>query len=245
MASPVAGFRPIRAGRFRTWRMPRPVRRNLVALSQMAGSEHHHLAQHGLSLLLCDVMAVGQCGGEVLEGDSSLHSNLRWAADFLAVGAAFFAGGMTISYGSVTNGCQTAEVERIRSNGPERVRPPPAPPSLASSRAPIITSQSHLALHRRRKWVEFPGGALRAVLAARPMAVMLHWPPAVLRRWDTHAGFRALPAWRRPETLFPSARAVPRFLRYLVPSSFRYRLADRCDRLTSQHLTHERDRIFQ
>ena len=29
IASPVAGFRPIRAARFRTWRMPRPVRRIL------------------------------------------------------------------------------------------------------------------------------------------------------------------------------------------------------------------------
>src|ERR1700722_10640965 len=30
MASPVAGFRPIRAARFRTWRMPSPVRRILA-----------------------------------------------------------------------------------------------------------------------------------------------------------------------------------------------------------------------
>jgi hypothetical protein len=32
MASPVAGFRPILAARFRTWRMPRPVRRILSPL---------------------------------------------------------------------------------------------------------------------------------------------------------------------------------------------------------------------
>ena len=63
----------------------------------MTGGERHHLAQYGLSLLLCDVMAVRQCGGEVLEGDSGLNCPFAGAADFLAVGAAFFAGGMTIS----------------------------------------------------------------------------------------------------------------------------------------------------
>jgi hypothetical protein len=44
----------------------------------MAGGERHQIAQHGLSLLLCDLMAVGQFGGEVLEGDGRLRRSFRW-----------------------------------------------------------------------------------------------------------------------------------------------------------------------
>jgi hypothetical protein len=65
--------------------------------------ERHQVAQHCLSLFLCDVMAISQLGGEMLERDGSLGRSLRrdclrGAAAFLAAGAAFFAGGMTISF---------------------------------------------------------------------------------------------------------------------------------------------------
>jgi hypothetical protein len=40
---------------------------DFVAPLQMAGGDRHQIAQHGLGLLLCDLMAVGQRGGEVLE----------------------------------------------------------------------------------------------------------------------------------------------------------------------------------
>ena len=75
---------------------------DFVAPLQMAGGQRHQIAQHGLSLLLRDVMAVGQRGGEVLECDGRLDGSLwLWAAFFAA---AFFAGGMTISCGRMTNG---------------------------------------------------------------------------------------------------------------------------------------------
>jgi hypothetical protein len=57
MASPIAGFRPILAARFRTWRMPRPVRLILSPLLRCRG-ERHQVAQHGLSLLLDGQAAV-------------------------------------------------------------------------------------------------------------------------------------------------------------------------------------------
>ena len=52
IASPVAGFRPILAARFRTRRMPRPVRRIFVALLQMPRGQRHQVAQHAFGLLL-------------------------------------------------------------------------------------------------------------------------------------------------------------------------------------------------
>ena len=53
---------------------------DFVALLQMAGGQRHQIAQHGLSLLLCDVMAVGQRGGEVLEGNGRLRPRFSWQA---------------------------------------------------------------------------------------------------------------------------------------------------------------------
>jgi hypothetical protein len=46
---------------------------DFVALLQMACRQRHQIARHGLSLLLCDLMAVGQSSGEVLEGDRRLR----------------------------------------------------------------------------------------------------------------------------------------------------------------------------
>ena len=54
MASPVAGFRPILAARFRTWRMPRPVRRILapffrwrvVSVTKSPSTPHRRHADH-------------------------------------------------------------------------------------------------------------------------------------------------------------------------------------------------------
>ena len=71
------------------------------ALLQMAGGQRHQIAEHGLSLFLRDLMAVCQRGGEVLECDRRLCGSFRWGG-FLC--AAFFAGGMTISCGRMTNG---------------------------------------------------------------------------------------------------------------------------------------------
>ena len=50
---------------------------DFVALLQMAGGQRHQIAEHGLSLLLRDLMAVGQRGGEVLECDGRLDGRLR------------------------------------------------------------------------------------------------------------------------------------------------------------------------
>jgi hypothetical protein len=51
---------------------------NFVTLLQMARGQRHQIAQHGLSLLLRDLMAVGQFGGEVLQCDRRLCGSLRW-----------------------------------------------------------------------------------------------------------------------------------------------------------------------
>ena len=54
-----------------------PGQADFVAPLEVTGGERHQVAQHGLRLFLCDVTAVCQCGGEVLEGDSTLHRSLR------------------------------------------------------------------------------------------------------------------------------------------------------------------------
>ena len=51
---------------------------DFVAPLQMAGGQRHQIAQHGLSLLLCDLVAVGQRGGEVLECDGRLDGRFGW-----------------------------------------------------------------------------------------------------------------------------------------------------------------------
>ena len=89
MASPVAGFRPIRGRPLPHLEDAEAGQADFVALLQMAGGQRHQIAQHGLSLLLRDVMAVRQCGGEMLECDGSLGRSFRWAAAFFA--AAFLA----------------------------------------------------------------------------------------------------------------------------------------------------------
>jgi hypothetical protein len=76
MALPVAGFRPIHAARFRTWRMPRPTEPDFVTLLQMAGGQRHHVAENGPSLLLGDPMAVTQCGGEMSVTSSAPQPSL-------------------------------------------------------------------------------------------------------------------------------------------------------------------------
>ena len=77
MASPVAGFRPIRAARFRT-EDAEAGQADFVAPLQMAGGERHQIAEHGLGLLLRDLVAVGQRGGEVLECDGRLDGRFGW-----------------------------------------------------------------------------------------------------------------------------------------------------------------------
>jgi hypothetical protein len=72
IASPVAGFLPIRAARFRTWRMPRPCQSDFVTPLEVPCDQRHEVTQHGLGLLLGDVMAVGQRGGDILQCDNLL-----------------------------------------------------------------------------------------------------------------------------------------------------------------------------
>ena len=71
---------------------------DFVALLQMAGGQRHHVAEHCLGLLLRDVMAVGQRGGEVLEGNGRLRGRLRWGG-FLCGLATFLAIAMVSSLG--------------------------------------------------------------------------------------------------------------------------------------------------
>ena len=62
----------------------------------MTGGQRHHVAEHCLSLLLCHLVAVGQRGGEVLEGNGRLGSRLRWGGflcgGFLGRGGSFLGG---------------------------------------------------------------------------------------------------------------------------------------------------------
>jgi hypothetical protein len=93
IASPVAGFRPILAARFRTWGMPRPFRLIFVALLQMLRGERHQIAQNSLDLLLGEVITFGQFGSEALQRDGGQNRTFFWA-DFLVAGAAFLSGGI-------------------------------------------------------------------------------------------------------------------------------------------------------
>ena len=74
---------------------------DFVAPLQMTGGQRHQIAQRGLSLLLCEVVAVGQRGGRCWSVMVAWTAALA-GADFFA--AAFFAGGMTISCGDTANG---------------------------------------------------------------------------------------------------------------------------------------------
>ena len=71
---------------------------DFVTLFQMAGGQRYQIAQHCFSLLLRDVMAVGQRGGEVLECDGRLDGRFGWGGflrrlgDLLAIGMSFLAG---------------------------------------------------------------------------------------------------------------------------------------------------------
>ena len=97
MASPVAGFRPILAARFRTWRMPRPVRRILSpflrcrVVSVTRSPSTASACFFGRSWLSDNEAA--RC----LRVMVGLAAALAVVADFLAEGAAFLAGGMMIS----------------------------------------------------------------------------------------------------------------------------------------------------
>ena len=97
MASPVAGFQPIPAARFRIRRMPRPVRRISLPLLRCRVASATKIAQDGLRVLRGEVVTVGQRFGQLLERHGGLHRSLRRGGRFLGCGAAFFAGGMTLS----------------------------------------------------------------------------------------------------------------------------------------------------
>jgi hypothetical protein len=93
IASPVAGFRPILAARFRTWGMPRPFRLIFVALLQMLRGERHQIAQNSLDLLLGEVMTFGQFGSEVLQRDGgqnrTFSGRTSWLREQLSCLAAY------------------------------------------------------------------------------------------------------------------------------------------------------------
>jgi hypothetical protein len=83
---------------------------DFVTLLEVLRGQRHQVAQHGLSLFLREVVAIGQLGGEMLERDSRLRRGFRWgclgpAAAFLAAGADFFAGGMMISFDRFVAAC--------------------------------------------------------------------------------------------------------------------------------------------
>ena len=57
---------------------------DFVAPLQMTGGQRHQIAKHGLRLLLRDLVAVGQRGGEVLECDSRLDGRFGWGCFLLS-----------------------------------------------------------------------------------------------------------------------------------------------------------------
>jgi hypothetical protein len=60
---------------------------DFVAVPQTTAGQRDQIAQHGLSLILCDVMAVGQRGGEVLERDGRLgDGSFGWCGGVLCSG---------------------------------------------------------------------------------------------------------------------------------------------------------------
>ena len=60
IASPVAGFRPILRRSLPHLEDAEAGQTDFVALLEVLRGQRHQIAQHGLSLLLCEVMAVGQ-----------------------------------------------------------------------------------------------------------------------------------------------------------------------------------------
>src|SRR3984957_5576136 len=67
---------------------------DFVALLEVLRGERHQVAQHGLSLLLREVMAVCQLGGQMLQRDGSLRGSihwgcLRWNGGLLGCGGSF------------------------------------------------------------------------------------------------------------------------------------------------------------
>ena len=94
-------------------------------LLEVPGGERREAAQHSLSRFLREVMVVGQFCGEMLQREGSLHHSLgsyrlRRSVAFLAAGAAFFAGGITISLGLF------AWARLLGRCGSERARVPPS-----------------------------------------------------------------------------------------------------------------------
>ena len=77
MVSPVAGF-PHPGRPLPQLEDAETGQADFVTPLQMAGGQRHQIAEHGLSLLLCDLMAVGQRGAEVLERNGRLRRSLRW-----------------------------------------------------------------------------------------------------------------------------------------------------------------------
>jgi hypothetical protein len=55
MASPVAGLRPIRAGRLRISRTPIPVRRVFVDLFEVSRGRGHNVAEQVVAFVLLDL----------------------------------------------------------------------------------------------------------------------------------------------------------------------------------------------
>src|SRR3984957_8873471 len=102
MASPVAGLRPIRAARFRTWGMPRPVGR---ILSPFLRCRVASVTKSPSTASACffamswlSASAAARCLSVTVAWAAAFAgAAFAEAAAFLAAGAAFLAGGMTIS----------------------------------------------------------------------------------------------------------------------------------------------------
>jgi hypothetical protein len=60
-----------------------------IALLEVPGRERHQVAQHGLGLLLWQVMAVRQGGGQMLERDGHLRRGFRRGGGLLGCGGGF------------------------------------------------------------------------------------------------------------------------------------------------------------
>jgi hypothetical protein len=67
IASPVAGLRPMRAGRLRTCRMPSPVRPQLVALLEVLGDAGDEIVEDRLAILLRHAMRLGEIRRQLLQ----------------------------------------------------------------------------------------------------------------------------------------------------------------------------------
>jgi hypothetical protein len=142
--APVAGFRPILAARFRTWSIPRPVRRNLApffrwrVVSVTKSPSTASACFFAMSWLSANSAA--RCLSVTVGCAAAFAGAAFFAAAFLGAGAAFLAGGTTISCGTMMNGrsgCRSRS-DSLKCTAPGRVavRPPPTPPWSASAYRP-------------------------------------------------------------------------------------------------------------